>query len=58
MAVNTGNGYRKGSVSNRSQTYNPRNDTWVKRNSESGKFISAKSEVPYKGVTKEPDKRR
>ncbi len=58
MAANTGNGYRKGSVSNRSQTYNPRNDTWVKRNSESGKFISAKSEVPYKGVAKEPDKRR
>ncbi len=58
MATNTGNGYRKGSVTNRSQTYNPRNDTWVKRNSESGKFVSAKSENPYKGVAKEPDKRR
>lgn len=31
MVKNTGNDYRKGAVRGRSQTYNPKNDTWVKR---------------------------
>ena len=58
MATNTNNGYRIGSVCDRSQTYNSHNKTWVKRDSETGKFIAAKSDTPYKGVAKEPDGRR
>ncbi|MEC4817314.1 MAG: hypothetical protein SAK29_29190 [Scytonema sp. PMC 1069.18] len=32
MAKNTGKGYRRGAVDNRSQTYNPVTEQWVKRN--------------------------
>jgi hypothetical protein len=39
MAKNTGNDYRKGAVRDRSQTYNPKNDTWVKRDASSGRFL-------------------
>lgn len=48
-------GSRKGAVKNRSQVYNPKTDFWVKRNSENGKFIDAKTSdnKPFKGVTKE-----
>lgn len=53
MAKNTGDGYRKGAVKDKSQTYNPKTDTWTKRNSD-GKFESAKNDgSPYKGVKKE-----
>lgn len=58
MAKNTGNGFRIGSVKDRSQVSNPKNNTWVKRDTESGKFIGAKTGTPYKGVAKEPDGRR
>lgn len=59
MATNTGNGYRKGSVDNRSQTYNPKNDTHVKRDTTTGRFMDVKSDgTPFKGVAKEPDGRR
>ena len=58
MGKNTGNGSRIGSVRGRSQTYNPRNDTHVKRDTDSGRFIGAKKGDPYKGVAKEPDGRR
>ncbi len=57
MATNTGNNYRKGSVKDRSQTHNPKNDTYVKRNDTDGRFMDAKS-TPYKGVAKEPDGRK
>lgn len=57
MAANN-NGHRIGSVRKRSQTYNPRNDSWVKRDTETGKFIAVKREDPFKGVAKEPDGRR
>ena len=55
MAKNTGDGYRKGAVKNRSQTYNPQNDTWVKRDSATGRFLDAKTsnDKPFKGVRKE-----
>lgn len=59
MACNTGDGYRKGSVTGRTQTYNPKNDTYVKRDAETGLFMDVKSDgTPFKGVAKETDKRR
>jgi hypothetical protein len=56
MAINPprGDGHRIGQVRDRSQTHNPRNDRWVKRDSETGRFIDQKSnESPFKGVRKE-----
>ena len=58
MAKNTGENHRIGSVKDRSQTHNPRNDTYVKRNDDTGRFMGAKSGSPYKGVAKEPDRRK
>jgi len=58
MAKNTGDNHRIGSVRDRSQTYNPRNDTHVKRNDDNGRLMGAKSGTPYKGVAKEPDHRK
>lgn len=58
MAKNTGDGYRNGSVNNRTQTQNP-NGNWVKRDTDSGRFISQKQGgEPFKGVAKETDGRR
>jgi hypothetical protein len=57
MAKNTGEGYRQGSVTDRTQTYNPKNDTHVKRDTTTGKFMDAKS-TPFKGVAQEKDGRR
>ncbi len=55
MAKNTGKGSRKGAVKSRTQTYNPKTDTWVKRDSSTGRFIDGKhsSSTPFKWVTKE-----
>lgn len=56
MATNPpkGDGQRKGAVRGRSQTYNPQNDRWVKRNADTGRFIDQKSDhTPFKGVRKE-----
>ena len=58
MAKNTGDGYRQGSVTDRNQTYNPKNDTHVKRDTSTGKFIDAKPSTPFKGVAQEKDGRR
>lgn len=59
MASNTGEGYRKGSVNDRTQVHNPKTNTWVKRDTETGKFMDGKSDgTPFKGVAREPDKRR
>lgn len=46
---------RKGAVRERSQTYNPKTDSWVKRDSNSGRFIDVKTSdnQPYKGIRKE-----
>lgn len=52
MAKNTDEGYRKGSVKDRSQTYNPKTEQYVKRDTKTGKFMAA-SNNKYKGVTKE-----
>ena len=56
MAKNppSGDGHRHGQVTDRSQTYNPHIDRWIKRNSESGRFIDQKADPkPLKGVRKE-----
>lgn len=55
MAKNTGNNFRRGAVDNRSQTYNPKTDSWVKRDANTGRFIDQKtySNEPFKGVRKE-----
>jgi len=59
MATNTGEGYRRGSVRDRTQTYNPHNDTYVKRDTTTGRFMDVKSDgTPFKGVAKERDGRR
>lgn len=56
MATNKpyGDNARKGAVRERSQTYNPKTEQWVKRESESGKFMDVKKDGnPFKGVRKE-----
>ena len=58
MATNTGDGHRTGSVTDRTQVEND-NDDWTKRDAESGEFMDQKADgEPFKGVAKEPDKRR
>lgn len=52
MAGNTGKNHRDGAVKNRDQVYNPKNDTYTKRD-ENGKFMDQKADnKPFKGVTK------
>ena len=56
MATNPpkGDGHRNGAVKDRTQTYNPSNDRWVKRDSDTGRFMDQKADnKPFKGVTKE-----
>lgn len=56
MATNspTGDNARKGAVRDRSQTYNPKTEQWVKRDTETGKFMDVKQNgTPFKGVRKE-----
>ena len=49
-----GDGNRNGAVRDRSQVHNPQNDRWVKRDTNTGKFIDQKSDKePFKGVRKE-----
>jgi len=50
----TGDGHRNGAVKGRTQVHNPKTDTWVKRDSTTGKFMAGKKDgTPFKGVTKE-----
>jgi hypothetical protein len=54
MAKNTGKGFRKGAVKGRTQTRSGPNGPYVKRDSNTGRFIDRKSDdKPFKGVTKE-----
>ena len=56
MAKNgeSGDGHRNGAVRERSQTFNPKTERWVKRDTESGRFMDVKhDENPFKGVRKE-----
>ena len=49
-----GDGHREGAVRDRSQTFNPHNDRWVKRHAETGRFMDVKADPkPFKGVRKE-----
>ncbi len=57
MATNKpyGDNARIGAVKDRSQVYNPKTDLWVKRDTNTGRFIDVKtsSPTPFKGVRKE-----
>jgi hypothetical protein len=56
MATNgkPGDGHRNGAVRDRSQTFDPKTEQWVKRDKETGKFMDVKSDgTPFKGVRKE-----
>lgn len=56
MAKNSsvGDGHRVGAVRERSQTYNPQNNRWVKRDTNTGRFIDQKADgAPFKGVRRE-----
>lgn len=56
MATNppSGDGHRNGAVKNRSQTFNPATKQWVKRDSDTGRFMDVKKDgTPFKGVRKE-----
>lgn len=57
MATNSpsGDGHRNGAVKERSQIYNPKTDSWVKRDTETGRFMNVKTSdnTPFKGVRKE-----
>jgi hypothetical protein len=54
MAKNTGQGYRQGAVTGRTQVHNPKTDTWVKRDADTGRFMDGKTgSDPFKGVRKE-----
>ena len=56
MATNppSGDGHRNGAVKSRSQTYNPRTGQYVKRDSDTGRFMQTKKDgTPFKGVRKE-----
>jgi transcriptional regulator of nitric oxide reductase len=56
MATNPpkGDGHRKGAVRDRSQVFNPANDKWTKRDTDTGRFMDQKADgKPFKGVRKE-----
>ena len=56
MAKNppVGDGHRVGAVKQRSQTFNPKTEHWVKRDTETGRFMDQKADPnPFKGVRKE-----
>lgn len=56
MATNPpkGDGHRNGAVRQRSQSRNPKNENWTKRDTNTGRFIDQKTTGgPFKGVRKE-----
>jgi hypothetical protein len=56
MATNPpkGDGHRNGAVRERSQAYNPKTEQWVKRDTQTGRFLDVnKNGKPHKGVRKE-----
>lgn len=48
MAKNTGEGKRVGTISGRTQTYNPKSGQYIKRG-EDGKFMASK-DTPFKSI--------
>lgn len=58
MAKNTGEGFRRGSVDDRTQFRGPIGH-WIKRDTDTGRFMDQKSgSSPFKGVAREKDGRR
>jgi hypothetical protein len=53
MASNTGKAYRRGAVRGRSQIRNPQEQTFVKLDSATGRFIKGRRGTPFKGVRRE-----
>ena len=56
MATNPpkGDGHRNGAVRDRSQVKNPKTQQWVKRNSDTGRFMDVKQDgTKFKGVRRE-----
>jgi hypothetical protein len=59
MATNTNDGYRKGSVKDRVQVYNPKTELYSKIDTNTGKIIDTKtSGGKFKGVAEYKDDRR
>ncbi|CAN5350986.1 hypothetical protein BH20VER3_BH20VER3_20880 [soil metagenome] len=64
MAKDTGKGTRKGAVKARTQVKNPQTGDYTKRDEtpgsrKKGEFMAVKKDgKPFKGVAKEPDRRR
>jgi hypothetical protein len=59
MAKNNpvGDNARIGAVRDRSQTFNPKTETWTKRDTDTGRFMDQKADgEPFKGVRKEKSK--
>ena len=57
MAKNTGDGFRRGAVTGRTQFQRP-DGNFQKRNERTGEFMPVKDGgKPFKGVAKEPDGR-
>ncbi|MBP3944554.1 hypothetical protein J5U18_13530 [Sphingobacteriaceae bacterium WQ 2009] len=59
MATNgkPGDNRRHGAVKDRSQAFNPTTEQWVKSDTETGKFMTAKQDsTPFKGLRKESGK--
>lgn len=47
-------GHRNGAVRDRTQVYNPTIERWIKRDDDTGRFLSQKDDGnPYKWVRKE-----
>ena len=57
MATNTGENFRRGSVRNRAQMEHP-NGGYLKRDTETGRFMAYKADGPFKGVAQEQDGRK
>ena len=52
-----GESARRGAVRERSQVFNPQNETWTKRDTGNGRFMDQKKDGdPFKGVRKESRK--
>lgn len=52
-----GDGHRNGAVKDRSQTHNPKTDQWVKRDTDTGRFMDVKQDgTPFKGIRKERER--
>jgi hypothetical protein len=54
MATNKGNNGRNGTVKDRSQVFNPSTGHFIKRDTNTGKFLEIKKDgKPFKGIRKE-----